>query len=252
MNIHLGHIHGLWLNDPTLHTKYDLSHQLLVAVPSTRFWFNVIVGCTGGCQDDNFVNITPLRDRLCMILSFGQKKYIPVKLWFEHKQFLLTKYTMDISSALNEHVKCIEACSRQHLRIHFLVWNCVLCYFVFKLKLHWYFARNGSVNDMASLVGTMAWHTSGAKPLSRANGGIVYWRIKGVTKTRWLNVNKLINVVAFCVVSAIMTVNGVHTLKLTQSFTHAVNWSSQSVVGFRSREMPSNLNSWNEINQILW
>ena len=97
------------------------------------------------------------------------------------------------------HHICKNACSR-HLRIHFLVWNCVLCFFVFKLKLHWYFARNGSVNDMASLVGTMAWHTSGAKPLSRANGGIVYWRIKGVTKTRWLNVNKLINVVAFRVV----------------------------------------------------
>ena len=86
------------------------------------------------------------------------------------------------------------------------MWNCVLCFFLFKLKLHWYFTRNGSVNDMASLVGTMAWHTSGAKPLSRANGGIVYWRIKGVTKTRWLNVNKLINVVAFRVVSAIMIV----------------------------------------------
>ena len=125
-------------------------------------------------------------------------------------------------------------------------------FFVFKLKLHWYFARNGSVNDMASLIGTMAWHTSGAKPLSRANGGIVYWRIKGVTMTRWLNVNKLINVVAFRVGSAIMIVNEVHALKLSRSFTHAINWSSQSVVGFRSREMPSNLSSWNEINQLLW
>ena len=87
--------------------------------------------------------------------------------------------------------------------------------------------------------------------IKRTNGGIVSWRIKGVTRTRWLNVNKLINIVAFCVGSAIMIANGVHTLKLTRSFTHAVNWSSKSVVGFRSREIPSNSNSWNEINQLL-
>ena len=32
-------------------------------------------------------------------------KYIPVKLWFKHKQLLLTyKHTVDISSALNEHI----------------------------------------------------------------------------------------------------------------------------------------------------
>ena len=36
---------------------------------------------------------------------------------------------------------------------------------LFKLKLHWYFARNSSVNDMASLVRTTAWHPSGAKTL---------------------------------------------------------------------------------------
>ena len=59
------------------------------------------------------------------------------------------------------------------------------------------------------------------------------------------------NVVAFCVDSTVIIVSGVHTLKLMRSFTHAVNWSSELVVGFRSREMPSNCNSWNEISQLF-
>ena len=122
---------------------------------------------------------------------------------------------------------------------------------LFKLKLHWYLLAMVQLTIWHHWSGQRLGTQDGCQDIKRTNGGIVYWRIKGVTRTRWRNVNKLINIVAFCVGSAIMIVNGVHTLKLTQSITHAVNWSSKSVVGFRFREIPSNSNSWNEINQLF-
>ena len=60
---------------------FVLCMRLVISTPYAGVVFNVIVGCTGVCQNDslrandnNFVNITPLRDRLCMILSLGLSK----------------------------------------------------------------------------------------------------------------------------------------------------------------------------------
>ena len=92
------------------------------------------------------------------ICHWDPTKYIPVKLWFKH----------------NGYIVCFERARLmcwgwdQRPPVPDNIFKYIFLYeiaLLFKLKLHWYFARNGSVNDMTSLVRTTAWHQSGAKTL---------------------------------------------------------------------------------------